>query len=80
MCSESGILLLFVMALISLTSDFLILSKYFNLILKIFFVAFENIFYGILFDLEIAGKIIKLYQGQQLPSKFHHAMTKYPRE
>ena len=31
-----------------------------------FFVAFENIFYGILLDLEIAGKIIKLYQAQLL--------------
>ena len=35
--SESGIILLFAMALISLTTDLLILSKYFNLIFKIFF-------------------------------------------
>ena len=34
--------------------------------LTYFFVAFENIFYGILIDLEIAGKIIKFYQAQLL--------------
>ena len=28
------------------------------------FFAFENIFYGIVFDLEISGKLIKLYQAQ----------------
>ena len=45
-----------------------------------FFVAFKIFFYAILFDLEIAGNIIKLYQAQllfceMLPSKFYHAMT-----
>ena len=40
--------------------------------------------YGIVFDLEIAVKTIKLYQAQllfceMLPSKYYHAITKCPR-
>ena len=42
-----------------------------------FFVAFENIFYGILFNLEIAGKIIKLYQASLLRNAPEQVLPRY---